>query len=91
MALKTAIVPALKLEITETLALIEDGTAVDVTLDVPGAQPGWFYLVTSDELDAGLIIGQAFSDTAGEVEVRIANVTAGDITPGAVVFNVIAF
>lgn len=90
MAYKTSIVPALKQEITETLAEIELATAVDVTLDVPGAQLGWFYIVTSDELDAGLIIGQAFCAVAGEVEVRIANVTAGDITPGAVVFNVIA-
>lgn len=89
----TANPPAFSAIVNVNLPEITNGTAAAQTLTttLKGAMPEYFYHVSCKNLDAGLIIGQAYSDAIGTVKVVIANVTGAPINPTAKDFTIVAY
>lgn len=60
------------------------GTTADVTLSVPGVQPNDFVQATFDAaLVTGISIGNAYTNTANQVVVRLVNSTGSSATQTA--------
>lgn len=76
---------------TATLGTINSQTALDVDLAVPVfIDTTYSPSVSVASLDAGLTIGPAWVSAAGNVKVRIANFSSGNVTPvSALTFKVI--
>lgn len=79
----------LPLQTTLTFPLIASNVTNDQTATVSGASLGDFVQVAcTTALAAGLEVF-GFVSAANTVTVRIGNATAGGITPGALVFNIL--
>lgn len=63
----------------------------DRSLTIGGATPDMTFYVNWPQLDAGLIIGGVWCETAGTVKLRLYNPTVSTITPGAQTLKVIGF
>jgi len=74
--------------VTLTYTLIATNVTQDQTTTVSGASINDFVLVGAPALVAGLGV-TAFVSAANTVTVRLDNATAGGITPGALVFNIL--
>lgn len=79
----------LSLQTTLTFPLIATNVTNDQTATVSGAVLGDFVLAAcTTALVAGLEVF-AFVSAANTVTVRMGNATAGSITPGALIFNIL--
>lgn len=79
----------ISVQATLTYTLIATNVTQDQTTAVSGAVLGDFVLATpTTALVAGLEL-TAFVSASNTVTVRIGNSTAGGITPGALVFNIL--
>jgi len=73
---------------TVTFPLIATNVTNDQTVTVSGASLNDFVLLGPPNLAAGLeVLG--FVSAANTVTIRMGNATAGSITPGALIFNIL--
>lgn len=76
-------------EITNNPDEIAANTTADISLTMGSALPSHFFDVQAPSLESGLVLGQAWCETAGTVKVRLANVTASPINPASQTFKVL--
>lgn len=74
---------------TATLDLASVGAAgeIDTAVSVPGAELGNVAMVSAPSLESGLV-ASAFVSDAGEVTVRVSNVSAGGVDPAEQDFHI---
>lgn len=56
------------------------GALNEISVTVPGSEPGMFFLVQAPDLEANASIVGAICTTAGTVKIRIANAQVGNIS-----------
>jgi hypothetical protein len=81
--------PQLVTQVTVDLGAAADAGVTEYTLTVPGAIPGMFFIVAAPDLEADLGIVGAYSDTVGEINLRIVNPTALAINPASQTFYIL--
>lgn len=86
---KTAQVIISYKSVTNNPASIPANSTADISLSVAKALPEHFPVVKAPDLEAGLILGQAWCEVAGTVKVRLANVTSAPIDAASQAFEVL--
>lgn len=81
--------PQLVAKITLTPGSISLSNVTKVSVTVPGAVPGMFFVCAAPDLDDGLAICGAYCSTAGTVVVRVVNPTGGTIVSPSQVWYII--
>jgi len=81
--------PQISTKVTATPGSITTVTATEVSLTVPGTQPGMHYIVTAPDLETNLGIVSAVCTTAGTLKVRFINPTAAPIVSASQTFYIL--
>ncbi len=81
--------PQLVTFVTTNLTSAAANAVTEYTLTVPGAVPGMHFIVTAPALEANLGIVGAYSDTVGEINLRITNPTGSGIDPASQTFYIL--
>ena len=75
--------------VTATYTAITNATTQDQTVTVSGVAIGSIVELGCPVLAAGLVV-TAFVSAANTITIRIANLSGGSVTPGALTFNLLA-
>lgn len=80
---------AVVFEGTLATGTIADGVSV-LTFTVPGVSPDFIYVVAIPDIDADVLVGQAFGSDLNELSVQVFNSSGSPVTDADVTVKVIA-